>query len=147
MNWVVRAHRASDTSPTSVIVKRFGAHAASAPEIALDPDRFLFEARALKAAPALLDRSQVSVPKLLAELEHERLLVLEDLREGISLESWLPETTVSGAHTIGQRIGHAIGSLHRNGSDAHLRKDFDNRKTQQARLDNQYAHVGEWLGR
>jgi hypothetical protein len=108
MNHVWRVRGQPGSAPASVIVKRTPPHIASAPAVALDPRRFLIEARALAAFEVDGPLAEIAAggtrpPRLLGLDAERQTLIMEDVCECPDLEAWLrlPDSTSEQAKPLG----------------------------------------------
>jgi hypothetical protein len=155
LNHVWRAHGGAGSVPASVIVKRTPPHIASAPGVALDPRRFLIEARALAAFEVGGPLAEIAAggtrpPRLLGIDEGRQTLIMEDVCQCPDLEAWLrrPGTTSEQAQALGVALGQFIGRLHgMTAQHPDLGKEFDNREIQRTRLELQYRAIGSYARR
>lgn len=131
-------------APRSVIVKYAPPYAAAAPDIALDPARIGFEARALELLGGRLSsvrREDACPPRLLAYAGARHALVMEDIGVGEDLGELLAEGR--GGEDAGLATGAFIGRLHAaTFCDAELARAHDNAAVQATREAVQYRAVG-----
>ena len=129
------------TGSGSVIVKHAAAHVSSATDIALDPARLDFEARALRLFDDKLSHvgtDDVRPPHFLDFDETEYALVMEDCDGFRDLKSW--------RKNLGRKLGEFFAALHtETRDDLNLQTQFDNRDVQKIRYQTQYAEVGHWF--
>lgn len=158
--WRVRAEdldlHSDIESRTSIIVKHAPPYVARRPEIALDPGRLRFEARAL----ALLDSGEsinrgdaaasppiVRTPKLLAFDEQRSVILMEDLGDvgdlGFAIAARDTSRSNSDFQMIGEALGEFIGRLHC--LDSGVAEKFQNRAVQETRNLIQYQEAGQYL--
>jgi 5-methylthioribose kinase len=135
--------------PEPVIVKVAPPYIAAKPEIPLDPNRIIIEARGLAAfgprgALAAIGGPAARPPRLLDFDERHHILVMEDVGQFPDLGTWLqqgPHQERSGKD-VGQLLGQFIGALHlRSYKDQQLAEVFDNRTIQRTRLEVQYRAI------
>lgn len=139
------------TATGPVVVKYAPPHVASNPEIALDPSRINFEARALALFDVehgplqALAGPHARPPRLLARFDEDYALVMEDLGDPPSLEGWLRDGGGSAPLTL---LGGFIGSLHAVsallGDHAEV-SIMNNRGVQEVRFAVQYEPAVEYL--
>jgi len=139
----------------SIVVKYAPPHIATLPDVPLNPERVMFEARCLALFRpghplAELARSGVRPPALLDIDAARHILIQEDVGPAPDLGRWLrAETSTAGqGAAFGAAIGQFIGDLHRRTfGDETLRQNFNNITIQESRLTGQYSRVGEYLRR
>ena len=131
----------------SVVLKVAPPHAADHPEIALDPARIEFEARALQAlgpegklADVMNERARA--PRLIHSDAERHALVMEDLGARADLATWADTADKTPATELGTRLGAFIGRLHAQTlGDDEIAQAFDNRAAQTTRKKVQYDAV------
>ncbi|MBA3562608.1 MAG: phosphotransferase [Gammaproteobacteria bacterium] len=141
--WRVRA------DPRALIVKSAPPFIADLPDVALDADRVLFEARSLELLGpggrlSMLCSDTLRVPVCLDLDTERRVLVMEDVGTLSDLAAELRRANVrpGWAHVLGR----FIGGLHaRTAGNAELSEEFCNAAVQQTRLDLQYRAIGTFL--
>ncbi len=135
--------------PAPVIVKHAPPHVAADPSISLDPNRILFEAKALIALSPEGPLADVSRPETRAphplDLDRDaHVLVMEDVGQAPSLTEAIPN--LPSPSQIGASLGNFIGRLHRQSLDhSQLAADFQNQPVQETRLAVQYRAVRDLL--
>ncbi|MGH7858642.1 MAG: phosphotransferase family protein, partial [Candidatus Binatia bacterium] len=133
--------------PHSVIVKTAPPYVASRPEIALDPRRILFEARALEilgpeGVLAAVSSPACRPPRLLAVNRSRHTVVIEDVGDVPDLAACL--LSEAAGDDLGARLGGFIGSLHaRSFGELSLAQELDNADVQRTRHEVQYCAVDE----
>jgi aminoglycoside phosphotransferase (APT) family kinase protein len=152
MNYVWRISGSTPTGQSSLIVKWSPPFIASLPEVALDPARSAFEARALNALQPEGVLSSVAgenmrTPHLYLFVEEQHFLVMEDVGNGPDLAAWLraeSRSTVE-ADRMGRSLGQFIGGLHRaSATQPELARSFDNHSIQLTRLNFQYKNIAQY---
>lgn len=136
--------------PQNLVIKQAPPYIASQPDIPMDPERILFEGRALSlfmpGGPLhKLWSNRVHTPKLLAMDEKDHLLIMEDLGTLPDLSGWLYK---NDPKDTGTRLGSFIGRLHgQTFGNADLKKRFNNKTIQQTRFAIQYDAIEDMLKR
>lgn len=141
--------------PQSVIVKYAAPYIAVLPDVPLDPQRLLFEARSLQLfAPggrlSTLAQPALRPPRLLDFDPQENLIVLEDAGDAPDLGQWLGDGTPAKfqGHELGQLLGRFFGRLHcETYEEEALQATLNNAAIQQARLSGQYTDTLDYLRR
>jgi 5-methylthioribose kinase len=132
----------------NLIVKIAPPYIAANPEVALNPIRIEFEARALQLfqEDGLLHSvatDDIRPPNILLFDGNKHLLAMEDMGE-------LPDLTVirndeSRATKLGIRLGRFIGHVHKQTfKKSDIARDFNNSGIQQTRLEVQYEPAAEY---
>lgn len=148
LNYVWRLNGKEGSSPQSLIVKWAPPYIASSPEVPLDPDRIIFEAKAMSAFDSggslsnfMLDG--VRLPVLFNFDPVNRILLMEDVCDCSDLSAWIEEEhTISETKQIGNKLGKFIGQLHSvTFENEEIAKQFNNKKIQKTRLEVLYKNV------
>jgi 5-methylthioribose kinase len=134
----------------SAIVKVAPPFVASKPDVALNSDRILFEARMLQGfeRDSLL-KNLVSIeirpPRLLAVFPDEKMIVMEDLGSQRELDEWIriqESDTVLKQYAV--LLGRFVSKMHiSTAGGARYAEVFTNRAVQEARYANQYRIMGD----
>lgn len=139
----------------SLVVKYAPPYIATLPEIALDPERIVFEARSLETfspgGPLVRLAYEAARPPALIDFDAEQaILIQEDAGNRPDLGQWLRAET-SGPDQgvyLGKLIGQFVGALHRQTYlDESFRRNFNNIAIQESRLQGQYARIAAYLKR
>lgn len=145
LNFVWRVRAEAD----SFIVKSAPPFVAALPDVPLDPDRILFEARSLELLGpggrlAALCSSSIRAPTLIDVDAESHVLAMEDLGDLPDLGECLRRGKADVRW--GHLLGRFIGKLHAHtAGNAGLAEEFGNTSVQQTRLNVQYAGVGPLL--
>ena len=154
MNYVWRIEGKAGSSPDSLIAKWAPPFVASSPNVQLDPNRILIEAKVMKAfspdgVMGALATDSVRLPGLYALDEQHHLILMEDVCRCPDLETWLREPHSNDeSELLGNLLGEFIGKLHR--VSAHipgLSQEFNNPQIQRTRLDVQYGNIQNYASR
>ena len=138
--------------PRSIIFKYFAPHIAVAPEIPLDLQRMLIEARCLQAFSengefAPISNPEIRPPQIYYFDKEGHFLVIEDVEtssDNNSNNNWVFK--YFSGQKAGEAIGNFIGNLHAiSFKKEHLAKHFDNLVIQKTRLQLQYKAIGDLL--
>lgn len=124
----------------TAILKHAGAAMAAAPDVALDPVRLGFEARALAQLEAAPPPGPVRAPRVLAHDPAGAVLLLEDCGDAPDLGAALAEDAVPA--DLGAALGRFLAGLHRGtADDPWLRESHANLAIQATRREVQYAAI------
>jgi tRNA A-37 threonylcarbamoyl transferase component Bud32 len=147
LNYVWRVRGQNPSDPASIIVKWAPAYIASAPDVWLDPDRILIEARAMFALGKIGE--SIRPPRLYSLDEANHVILMEDLGQAPDLGQWLsePHSHVE-AQGMGTSLGRFIGALHRtSATQPGLALIFDNHTIQRTRLEFHYGNIQAYAQR
>lgn len=141
--------------PRSLVVKYFAPHIASAPEIPLDRNRMLLEARCLQAFNnggelETIATPQIRPPHLYYADETHHIVIMEEVkalyRNDLSAGGWGFQH-ISGQQA-GENIGGFIGRLHAQScNQADFAQYFNNFAIQKTRWEVQYCAIGDLLAK
>lgn len=133
----------------SVIVKHAPPYIASSPDIPMNSNRLLFEARALgsftPSGPLSgMQQKSVQPPALLGYDAEANLLLMEDISPSAP---WFEALSSGSAGiTTAADLGRFIGELHRKSyENPEFSESFDNRPVQQTRYNVQYLSLSKSL--
>ena len=151
LNYVWRV----DGEPKSIIIKYFPPYIATVPEVPLDVQRMVIEARSLQAFQpggvfADLKSNKIRPPEIYYVDRDLNFIVMEDvdteLRSRSNKRSNNSILSRFSGKEAGEIIGNFIGNLHVVGfSRKDLAKDFDNFPIQKTRLNFQYKAIADLL--
>jgi 5-methylthioribose kinase len=147
LNFVWRVKGRTD----SVIVKAAPPYIATAPDIALDPNRILFEAECLSGLGpggelADLASARIRAPRCLDIDAKRHILIMEDVGERPHLGERLLDT--GGRTDWGRRLGEFIGKLHlRTVARPDIARRFNNIAIQRTRLAAQYRAIDAFFAK
>jgi aminoglycoside phosphotransferase (APT) family kinase protein len=155
LNYVWRVRGTATSDPRSVIVKWAPPYIASSPDVALDANRMLVEARAMVAfepggSLAPVGSAGARPPSSLLVDEQRHALVMEDVGQWPDLGLWLrdPAHAQPDCEAVGAALGRFIGALHLiSAGRPELMKEFDNPSIQRTRFEVQYAKIQHYADR